>query len=162
MLALVIGLSALLVAVVIVLIVRERAAAGYRTRYTATPEDVAAARAHSVATSRGSTLGQAAEHLAPLLPDMVERFSPGDWRFLGSPVDFVVFDGLGEGAVRRVVLVEVKSGRSRLSARQAQIESAIANRELEVDWLTVQVPQKTPASRRRPRPRTVDLPPEDA
>jgi predicted Holliday junction resolvase-like endonuclease len=42
--------------------------ADYRARFTATPDDMDAARAHSVATSRGSTRGQAAEHLAPLFP----------------------------------------------------------------------------------------------
>jgi predicted Holliday junction resolvase-like endonuclease len=36
----------------------------------------------------------------------------GDIRFLGSPVDLVVFDGLAEGQVRRLIFVEVKSGRS--------------------------------------------------
>ena len=58
--------------------VRERRFTDYRARYTATLAEVEAARSHSVATSKGSTLGQAAEHLAPMFPELVERFSPGD------------------------------------------------------------------------------------
>lgn len=162
MLALVIVLAVLLAAVIVVLVLRERSAAAYRERYTATRSDVEAARTHSVATSRGSTLGQAAEHLAPLLPEMTERFSPGDWRFLGSPVDFVVFEGLGAGMVERVVLVEVKSGDPRLSARQAQIRAAIDGGSLSVEWLTVRMPRKSGAARRRSRPRIVELPPDGA
>lgn len=125
MLALVIVLGALLVLAVIVLILRERGSAAYRALYTHTDRDVADARAHSVATSKGSTLGQAAEHLAPFLPELTENFAPGDWRFLGSPVDFVVFDGLCNDATQRVLLVEVKSGAPRLNSRQEQLRTAI-------------------------------------
>lgn len=162
MLALVIVLAILLAVVLVVLVVRERRAAAYRAIYMATSADVEAARAHSVATSKGSTLGQVAEHLAPWLPEMTERFSPGDWRFLGSPIDFVVFDGLGDGAVERVVFVEVKSGSPRLSARQAQIRSAIVSGELRVEWMTLRMPREPRTDRRTSHPRVVELPPDGA
>jgi predicted Holliday junction resolvase-like endonuclease len=144
MLALVIVLAAALAALAIYVVWRERKFADHRAqfadhraRYTATSADVEAARSHSVATSKGSTLGQAAEHLAPVFPEMVERFLPGDWRFLGSPVDYVVLDGLTSGRVERVVLVEVKSGDPRLNDRQAQIQAAVAMGSLPVAWLTL-------------------------
>jgi len=34
--------------------------------------------------------------------------NPKDARFLGTPLDFIVFDGLDEGEVRRIVFVEVR------------------------------------------------------
>jgi predicted Holliday junction resolvase-like endonuclease len=160
MLALVIVLGLLLAAGVVFVVVRERQYAAYRERYTATRADVDAARSHSVATSKGSTLGQAAEHLAPLFPEMVAQFTPGDWRFLASPVDFVVFDGLSGGTVRRIVFVEVKTGEPRLNARQAQIRSAIANDALAVEWMTLRTPTPSSAGRRRVRPRIIELPPD--
>ena len=42
--------------------------------------------------------------------------------FLGAPIDYVVFDGLGRGELREVVLVEVKTGASRLSASEREVD----------------------------------------
>jgi hypothetical protein len=159
-LASVIVLAALLIVLVAVLVVRERRAAAYRATHVATRADVEAARSHSVATSKGSTLGQAAEHLAPVFPEMVERFSPGDWRFLGSPVDFVVFDGLTLGAVERVVFVEVKTGDPHLNARQAQLRDAISTDGIPMGWLTLRLPKHPGAAPRGLRPQVIDLPPD--
>ena len=160
MLASEIVLAAFLIVLVVVLVLREREAAAYRATYVATRADVAAARSHSVATSKGSTLGQAAEHLAPMFPEMLERFSPGDWRFLGSPVDFVVFDGLTHGAVKQVVLIEVKTGDPRLNARQAQLRDAILTDAIPLAWLTLKSPKPAGTARHRLAPEVVDLPPD--
>lgn len=161
MLALVIVLAAALIAVLVLLVVRERQAATYRARYTATPAEVEKARRDSVAISKGTTLGQAAEHLAPWFPDVVDQFAPGDWRFLGSPVDFVVFDGLSDGAVKRVVLVEVKSGKQSLSARQAQIRTALRSGELPLAWMTLPAPKAVPTLRRAGRAGLIEQPPAE-
>jgi predicted Holliday junction resolvase-like endonuclease len=37
------------------------------------------------------TFGKVTEHFIPDLPDFA--YNPKDARFLGSPVDFIVFDG---------------------------------------------------------------------
>ena len=58
------------------------------------------------------------------MPEMLDRFEPGDWRFLGSPIDFIVFDGLTAGLVTQNVLVEVKTNDS-LSRKQAVIKASI-------------------------------------
>ena len=62
--------------------------------------------------------GKVQEHLAPLFPEFIAQFNPKDARFLGSPLDFVVFDGLDDGLVKRVVFVEVKSGKANLQSRE--------------------------------------------
>jgi Endonuclease related to archaeal Holliday junction resolvase len=159
MLALVIVLGVVLTVVIALLVLRERSFAAYRERYKHTPKDLADAREHSVATSKGSTRGQAAEHLAPYLPGLTETFAPGDWRFLGSPVDFVVFDGLCNEGVERVVFVEVKSGRPTLAPRQVQLRSAITSGALPLEWLTVEIPRRTERQMRALRPRLTKLPP---
>ena len=87
---------------------------------------LAAARRDAVKRSRAVSIGKAVEHLVPFMPDF--PYDPSDSRFLGSPVDFVVFDGLRDGdTVREVVFVEVKTGRSRLSGRERAVKDAVLN-----------------------------------
>ena len=73
--------------------------------------------------------GKATEHLAPLLPGF--DFDPRDARFLGSPIDFVVFDGLSEGEVHEVVFVEIKTGPSAaLTSRERLVRDAVEGRRV--------------------------------
>jgi len=88
-------------------------------------------RRDAVQRSVAVTTGKVFEQLIPWLPDF--RFNPRDARFLGSPVDFVVFDGLSDGQVRRVVFVEVKTGDSDLSTRERRVRDAV--RAGNVEWL---------------------------
>jgi len=70
------------------------------------PARLREAREDAVARSTAVTRGQAFEHLAPFMDDF--GYNPRDARFLGSPIDLVVFDGLGETDVREIVFVEVQ------------------------------------------------------
>ena len=96
-----------------------------------------AIRLDAIQRSQAVTIGKVSEQLVPYLPDF--PFNPKDARFLGSPVDLVVFDGLDEGAVRRVVFIEVKTGTSGLSGRERQVRDAIQARR--VEWTELRVPQ---------------------
>lgn len=87
------------------------------------PDMLRDARRDAVTRSAAVTRGQTLEHLVPFMDDFGYR--PRDARFLGSPIDFVVFDGLGETDVREIVFVEVKTGRSRLSARERAVRKAV-------------------------------------
>jgi predicted Holliday junction resolvase-like endonuclease len=49
-------------------------------------------RKDSVNRSRSTLKGKIAEQMAPVLPDFC--FNPADARFIGSPVDYIIFDGL--------------------------------------------------------------------
>lgn len=125
-------ICAVLIIGLVVLVIRgerRRAAAAvehatYKATYTRTDDQEKAARGHSVATSAGVVRGNAAQHLAPFMPEMLDRFQPGDWRFLGSPIDFIVFDGLTSDLVTQIVLVEVKTNAT-LSKKQAVIKASI-------------------------------------
>jgi predicted Holliday junction resolvase-like endonuclease len=88
-------------------------------------------RQDAVQRSLAVTVGKVHEQLVPHLPDF--PFNPKDVRFLGSPVDFVVFDGLDSGALRRVVFVEVKTGQSTLTPRERQLRATIQAQC--VEWL---------------------------
>ncbi len=86
-------------------------------------EHTEAVRRDAIQRSQAVTVGKVFEQLVPYLPDF--RYSPKDARFLGTPVDFVVFDGLGEDRCDRVVFIEVKTGASSLSTRERRVRDAI-------------------------------------
>lgn len=81
-------------------------------------------RAQALEQSRAVIRGQVSEQLVPMFEAF--PFDAADARFLGHPIDFIVFDGLSEEADDlEVVLVEVKTGRARLTAREAAIREAV-------------------------------------
>ena len=87
-------------------------------------------RKDAVKKSRAAIAGRVTEQIAPFLPEF--KYNPKDARFIGSPIDFIVFDGLDEGELRRIVFVEVKSGKSTLSRREKLVRDAIE--ENRVEW----------------------------
>ncbi|HVL86837.1 MAG TPA: Holliday junction resolvase-like protein [Candidatus Thermoplasmatota archaeon] len=90
---------------------------------------VAAARRDTAVRQRAVVRGNAVEQLAPMLPGF--RWNPADARWIGKPVDFVVFDGYSaarDGACADlpwIVLVEVKSGRGEISSDERRIRDAV-------------------------------------
>jgi predicted Holliday junction resolvase-like endonuclease len=102
----------------------------WKWRYTAR------VRRDAIAQSKAVTRGQVYEQLVPFLPEF--PFNPKDAHFLGKPVDFIVFDGLEEGDLRQVVLVEVKTGNATLTPRERQVRDAI--REKRVQWAEIRQP----------------------
>jgi predicted Holliday junction resolvase-like endonuclease len=98
----------------------------YRLSHRYGERDLELARRDAAKRSRGVLAGKGAEQLAPLVPAFSDRFDPTEARFLGAPIDYVVFDGLGNGELREIVLVEVKTGRSRLNGNELEVERAVA------------------------------------
>ncbi|MBQ5471347.1 MAG: Holliday junction resolvase [Treponema sp.] len=81
-------------------------------------------REDAVKRSKAVLGGQLAEQVAPFLPGF--PCNPGDVRFIGKPVDFIAFPGMSQGkSVDEVVLIEVKTGTSTLSAREREIQKAV-------------------------------------
>jgi Endonuclease related to archaeal Holliday junction resolvase len=101
----------------------------WKARYTSIIREDAVQRSQAV------TAGKVHEQLVPYLPSF--PYNPKDVRFMGSPVDLVVFDGLDEGSLRRVVFLEVKTGNSGLSGRERQIRDVIHGGE--VEWAELRV-----------------------
>jgi predicted Holliday junction resolvase-like endonuclease len=100
--------------------------------------DKASAASKAVSTSRSVIRGQVAEQLFPLSID--NPFDPGDMKFLGQPVDYVVFSGansIEEDVAVTVYFLEVKTGKSQLSSKQRAIKDAVDNGR--VSWQTVRV-----------------------
>ena len=96
-----------------------------------------AVRKDAIQRSLAVTAGKVYEQLVPYLPDF--PFNPKDVRFLGSPVDFVVFDGLSDGHITRIVFVEVKTGAADLSTRERRVRDAV--QDARVEWHELRGPE---------------------
>ena len=86
-------------------------------------------RKDAVKRSKAVINGQVAEQIAPFLPDFPAN--PSDARFIGKPVDFIVFSGLSENEkIDEILFVEVKTGKSLLSEREKEVKKAIEQRKV--------------------------------
>ena len=92
-------------------------------KYASLKGQIPSIRRDASQRSRAVTRGQVAEQLFPYLPEF--SYDPRDARFLGSPIDFVVFDGLEAGEVKSVIFVEVKTGASTLTTRERRVRDAV-------------------------------------
>jgi predicted Holliday junction resolvase-like endonuclease len=91
-------------------------------------------REDAVKRSQEVLKGKVTEHIIPYFDDF--EFDPRDCRFLGSPIDFVVFDGLSKDDVKRIVFLEVKTGASAtLTTRERAVRDAV--KALKVEWRTI-------------------------
>ena len=80
-------------------------------------------RQEAIESSRRVLEGKFKEQLAPILPGF--DYNPTDARFLGSPIDFVVFDGLAEKDPKQIVFLEVKTGEAKLTEREKRIKELV-------------------------------------
>ncbi len=94
-------------------------------------------RKDAILKSRAVLSGQFSEQLAPYLPDF--PFSPTECRFLGKPIDFIVFSGADKGKIEEIVFVETKSGKSRLSSQEKGLKEAVLGKK--VKWVEYRVPE---------------------
>lgn len=98
---------------------------------------IKAHREDAIARSRSVLAGHFSEQLAPYLPNF--PFNPSECKFIGKPVDFIVFHGLDEKNVTGVSFVEVKSGKAKLTGTEKSIKEAIQHKK--VDWVDYRVPE---------------------
>jgi predicted Holliday junction resolvase-like endonuclease len=94
-----------------------------------------AIRQDAISKSARVLSGKSLEKLIPFL----DRFpyDPHDVRWLGDPIDLVIFDGKSEDNLRQVVFCEVKSGESKLTKVQKDVRDAVENKK--VKWVEFRV-----------------------
>lgn len=88
-------------------------------------KQVPSLREDAIIRSRAVLGGQFSEQLAPYLPDF--KYTPTECRFVGKPIDFIVFQGMNEKNIKEIIFLEVKSGDSELSSSQKQLKNAVEN-----------------------------------
>jgi predicted Holliday junction resolvase-like endonuclease len=83
-------------------------------------------RKSAVNQSRAVLGGKFTEQMVPFFPDF--RYDPTEVRFIGSPIDMIVFPGLAKGEPEEIVILEVKTGKSAgLTAPQKKIRQLVEN-----------------------------------
>jgi len=80
-------------------------------------------RLDAIHRSLAVTIGKVTEHFFPYMPDF--SYNPKDARFIGSPIDFIVFNGLNEGEIKNIVFIEFKTGDSALSAHERWVRDTV-------------------------------------
>jgi len=87
-------------------------------------------RRDAIMKSRNTIMGKLWETITPYIPKFIHN--PADMRFLGSPIDYIIFDGMKEKDIRKVIFLEVKSGNSKLNAQEKKLKEVIQNKK--VKW----------------------------
>ena len=75
--------------------------------------------------SLSSKYGKMTEQFMPFLKDY--PYDPGNFRFIGTPIDGVQFEG------NKIIFVEFKSSNSKLSPRQRQIAELVWQKRVEFE-----------------------------
>jgi len=88
-------------------------------------------REDAIKRSRSSLTGLFSEQLSPYFPDF--PYSPTECKFLGKPVDFVIFKGADENNIKEVVFLEIKSGESKLNKQEKNLKETILNKKVKWD-----------------------------
>lgn len=66
-------------------------------------------RQSAITQSRAVLTGKFTEQMTPYLPQF--KYDPTEARFIGSPIDMIVFPGLAQGDPQEVVIMEIKTGK---------------------------------------------------
>jgi len=101
------------------------------------PKLIKKERENAVKKSREVLSGQFSEQLAPFLPDF--KYSPSEARFIGKPVDFIVFKGMDQKDINEIVFVEVKSGSSTLSMQEKKLSEIVKDKKIK--WEEYRIPE---------------------
>jgi predicted Holliday junction resolvase-like endonuclease len=94
-------------------------------------------RQDAIKKSQAVTIGKVTEHIIPFFSGIFP-YNPKEARFIGSPIDLIVFDGMEtdpEGL--SIHFIEVKTASSCLTSRQRAIKYAILNKR--VEWRELRV-----------------------
>jgi predicted Holliday junction resolvase-like endonuclease len=96
----------------------------------------------SLTKQRSVIKGKVAEQLAPLLPEF--KYNPSDARFLGDPIDYIIFENLHKGGEEpiNIVLLDVKTGKASLNRNERLIENAANERRIKFETLQLGTPEE--------------------
>lgn len=79
-------------------------------------------------TTKAVNIGKNLERALPTIRDF--KWVVPDTKFLGDPIDLIVFNGLSMGKVDSMSFVEVKSGYAKLNNHQKSIRDAIEDHKV--------------------------------
>jgi predicted Holliday junction resolvase-like endonuclease len=81
-------------------------------------------RQTAITQSRAILGGKFTEQMTPYLPEF--KYDPTEARFIGSPIDLIVFPGLATGDPQEVVIMEIKTGKHcQLTSAEKKIQQLV-------------------------------------
>jgi predicted Holliday junction resolvase-like endonuclease len=92
--------------------------------------------------SRFVLKGKIAEHMVPLYRE-VFKYDPSDARFIGAPIDYLIFNGytavkdMNSDEPITVILADIKTGNATLNRTERKIKEAVEQGR--VRWETIQL-----------------------
>jgi predicted Holliday junction resolvase-like endonuclease len=100
-------------------------------------------REDAIKRSTSVRVGKEIERLVPFFAEF--QYNPRDIRWLGDPVDFVIFNGYSEAKdvgdlnkLNEIVICEIKTGKSRASKYERRIKELIEDRRIKWDEFRVE------------------------
>lgn len=104
--------------------------------------EIKEAKKRSNNMQRNVLKGQIGEQFTPFIADF--PYNPADCRFMGEPIDYVIFHNLhacSEGSVPiedvKVIFAEVKTGKAKLNPRQKILRQVIENKQFSFEELRI-------------------------
>ena len=103
-------------------------------------------KSRSLEGQRSSVKGKINEQLSPYMPEFFEKYAASDARFLGSPIDFVIFKNMSQYDKTTkaldipidVILIEVKTGKSKtLTEKEKAIKIACDEGRVSFDKIDI-------------------------
>jgi predicted Holliday junction resolvase-like endonuclease len=88
-------------------------------------------REDAIKRSRAVLTGQFSENISPYMPGF--PYSPTECKFLGKPIDFIVFKGADENDIKEVIFLEIKSGNSKLNKQEKNLKETILSKKIKWD-----------------------------
>jgi len=107
-------------------------------------ESISWNRKDAVERSRSSLKGKIGEQMSPLLPEFYSKYEPADARFIGTPIDFIIFKNMGKFSKDKkklieVIFLEVKTGSPALTPLESAIKMAVKSGRIDFQVLTPKI-----------------------
>jgi predicted Holliday junction resolvase-like endonuclease len=96
-------------------------------------------REDAIKKSKAVNRGMIAEQFAPHLDGF--NYNPKDAHFVGKPFDYIIFDGLDEGKLKEIVILEVKTGKATHNAREVQVRTCVDEKRIRYETFRIKEQQ---------------------
>lgn len=97
-------------------------------------------RKEAVNKSRSVLTGKFSEQISPFFPDF--PYEASESRFIGSPVDLIVFKGMNEKDIKEIIFVEVKTGKGKLSKQEKNLKETVLKKKIKWFEYLIDSPNK--------------------
>jgi predicted Holliday junction resolvase-like endonuclease len=92
-------------------------------------------RADAIKRSTRTIIGKTLEKLVPFMKNF--PYDAQDIRWIGDPIDWIIFNGYASGKLNKIIFCEIKSGESKLTPLQKKIKDIVKKKK--VEWNEIKI-----------------------